>query len=231
MHKWTALLALCATAIACGTESADDPSAGTGILGGNPLTVAFESDDEAMDPQGVEALLDIQIHYGLVRFGYPDEDGACVLEAEFDSYEEVVMPGERTSIQVDGDVYPCAMNVRPPQGQALVTATIDAGLQTVEVALSEETGFVIDLDPIQADDDENPEVVAVLSVEQVLTGFDLTVLLALVGDVEDGSAVGDDILAAIEAAVTVYRDPTPGDGEILATERIAANVAGQFRFE
>jgi hypothetical protein len=232
MYRLIVCLVVVAACAACGGESGEDPSAGTGILGGNPLTIAFESEEPDSEPGALDGVLDIQIHYGLVRFGYPDDDGACLLEDEFAPYEDTVTPGDRTSIEVDEDVYPCAMNVRPPPGTPLVTASIDAGIKTVDVALSEETGFILDLDPIEAAEDENPEVVAILTVEQVLTGFDVSALLMLVGDsVTDGTSVGDDLLAAIEGAVVVYRDPTPGDGELVGSERVDGNLSGSFRFE
>lgn len=232
MKKW--LILTCALGlVACGGESGDDPSAGTGILGGNPLTIAFESEEEPDDTFGLASFADLQIHYGKVRFGYLDEQGACVLEEEFSELEQVVGPGQRGIVQVSGDDgYPCAMNVRPPDGQALVTATIVTGVQDVEVALSEESGFIIDVDPIEVAEDENPEVVAILSVDQVLTGYDVTALIAAASELtRDGSEGANRFLAAMEGAVTVYRDPTPGDGVMELEQRVEANVSGNFRFE
>ncbi len=216
----------------CG-DAGVDPVTGTGSAGGNPLTVDFETEDS---PSLVDVTWQTPVlHLGSMRLALTDEDsGDCVFGAEAESLDREIAFERGSSLDFEAPA-PCAIQWIPAPDQPLISVSAQIGGEALEIDLGAGallTARLEGLDRLALSE----EAVAVFEVDKLLDGVDvqglvdaLTGLLGL-GEVELDALI-ERATANLDGAITLYLDPTPGDGVLLPEERVEANVLAVFALE
>lgn len=215
--------------VSCGGADDGDPTVGTGSAGGNPLRVAFDVEDS--DEQSfVRWRTPILNAHTITRFKL-DDSGGCTLADSPETLSDGALNfnGERT-LEFEPP-YPCALELQAKEDEALLT--VNAKLNDVEVGFEFLPGAGVRinierpelLEQAANDEDIQLDAVVVFDLDKLLDGVTLTDLLNLLALIKDPiSASADDPLIArlltnLSAAITIYLDPTPGDGVLLPEER------------
>lgn len=205
-------------------------AAGTGSSGGNPSSVAFQLvTDDAPDGSTWSSGF---IAAGQVTAWRDAGGGVCrpnetavPLGAFID-----LLRGDRSSIDMEGL---CGIVLRPAGDVPLVEITGVFGDVPVELELYLEGGVDLRFDdaPLPAAASARDYVVA-LEVGALVRNLDL---IGRIRDREPDGALRlsdrDDVLGAqlvenLVMALTIFADPTPGDGRVTRAERVPANRVG-----
>lgn len=221
-----------------GSDPEDDfQRAGTGSAGGNPLTFTF---DTAEDDDANEGDLNTLIwqppsfHIDRVTVQDPSSpSGACNAAGPIrllqlsDAFATDTAEGFAIAAPL-----PCSITLRPAADAPFLTANASLGaLGPLNLALHLPQGLIFDVHhdaaPL-ADPDLDREVYVLIDPSALLHRIEPTDLLGAEALFALGQAgdnpLRDRLIENLLASLTVYLDPTPGDGLILPEERVEANV-------
>lgn len=200
--------------LACGGEGGQE-MAGTGSAGGNPLTFSadYEDSDALPELSWRRAILNL----GEVRaeHGYTAQEG-CLTQDAVTLDESFALPLRRLSLDQLRVSGLCSLELRPPTGMPLLE---------LEAELARTWRLRFFVDGVRADVDaarfsEGGEIFVLIDVDALLDGVDVGDVLAWL----EGEEVLMQLVNNLVAAVRVYADPTPGDGELSPQERTPENI-------
>ena len=210
-------------------EDGPDIVTGTGSSGGNPLSFDFETEDsERFDDVVWESPV---LHIGSRRFAFEDTAGQCVFDDEAEVFVEDFAFDRSRRLDIEPP-NPCAFELNPAEGESLVSVRATVRGRSLDLSFGRVTAIAVNiLRPELLSISQ--EIVVIFEVDKLLEGIDVQGLLDrldLLSDLsdEDRLALRDQAVANLAEAVTIYLDPTPGDGVLLPEERVEANVLATF---
>lgn len=229
-----AIAALC-LGVSCAGEDVADPVevAGTGSSGGNPavtapLALSFQLATDGDGPQPGR-WLSATVQARTITLARRDADGACVFEddASWQPSDILAFGADRLD-GIDGAGL-CRIRVMPDGGAPLIVASGVASRLRVLVTLWLDRGIDLVIERPPTADAGPRDFVVVFEPDRIIEGIDLRTLPQ--DDVElrvsdRDPALGERLLARFTDAMTIYDDPTPGDGVVTVSERTPENRVG-----
>ncbi len=229
-HIALATLSLALLALGC-TDENGTPSVGTGSAGGNPLVLAFDTEDSARQP--LVSWSTPELNIGEVTATLLDPEGVCaIIPDEPIPLEESILSFDRTQSLEFEPPYPCKLEFRPPPGEPLFLVDATVSGQELELDLLEDIGIRVNVERLdllqEAADNEDIqlEAVAVFEIDDLIDNLELTDLVELLTNPSDELTA--EVLENLANSIQVYLDPTPGDGELTEEERVEANLFATF---
>lgn len=217
------------------SDTADVVVAGTGSSGGNPSTVAFQlvTDDAPAESRWTGAV----ISAGRVSLWRGDATGECQLSDDsmgLGAFVDLVR-NDVTEFDLAGL---CGIAFRPATDRPLlaVAGTVRGTPVELELFLERGVDLLFDDAPLGPDRFGTPgDVVVALEVGALLRNLDL--VRAIREREPDGvlrlsdhdDELGAQLVENVIAAITLFRDPTPGDGRVTRAERAPENRVGGAR--
>ena len=209
------LWSLWAWVAACGSGDASDPSAGTGSAGGNPLSVSFEAQE---DPDQDD----------LVEWGQPslrartqrlgtEQDGGCVLQPEAQPIEGALPFGRGAQLELSAP-YPCAVELRAAQGEALLSLPLRLGELDVDLGPKRLVGVVLRLDRPELLE-QSQAVFVVLDLGELLEGIQPDMIAAWLAQGGEDATWQEALAQNLGRALKLHIDPTPDDGQLTRDAR------------